>query len=176
VRPVHRDRVGFASPPSPSDMAEAVGLRSALLHCSSFRYFHSPCRVLCTFRSPYLCNIGCRADRGVLTETPRRIRLQVQAALHRRRQQNAGGPHRGQALARACTIQWELRPLFGSQSLSMLLHRRLGLRGEVRPVEVPALRASKPRSISTWETPTKGGRAASLGLPEPRLFQLRGPL
>lgn len=76
-------------------MAEAVGLRSALLHCSSFRYFHSPCRVLCTFRSPYLCNIGCRADRGVLTETPRRIRLQVQAALHRRRQQNAGGPLRG---------------------------------------------------------------------------------
>lgn len=79
-------------------MAEAVGLRSALLHCSSFRYFHSPCRVLCTFRSPYLCNIGCRADRGVLTETPRRIRLQVQAALHRRRQQNAGGPLRGRHL------------------------------------------------------------------------------
>jgi len=49
----------------PQDQAEAFlgalpagGLRPALLHCSSFRYFHSPCRVLCTFRSPYLCNIG----------------------------------------------------------------------------------------------------------------------
>lgn len=81
-------------PPLPPELPRtwrwAVGLRSALLHCSSFRYFHSPCRVLCTFRSPYLCNIGCRADRGVLLETPRRIRLHFQATLHRRRQQSAG--------------------------------------------------------------------------------------
>ena len=44
--------------PSPVGLCAADGLRSALLHCSSFRNFHSPCRVLCTFRSPYLCNIG----------------------------------------------------------------------------------------------------------------------
>lgn len=80
-------------------MALAVGLGSALLHCSSFRYFHSPCRVLCTFRSPYLCNIGCRADRGALIETPRRIRLHFQATLHWRRQQSAGTPA-GEATAK----------------------------------------------------------------------------
>jgi hypothetical protein len=48
----------------------ADGLRPALLRCSSFRYFHSPCRVLCTFRSPYLCNIGHQPCRGILSETP----------------------------------------------------------------------------------------------------------
>lgn len=68
----------------------AGGLTSALLRCSSFRYFHSPCRVLCTFRSPYLCNIGCRADRGVFFETPQRIRLQFRAVLHMRKQQCRG--------------------------------------------------------------------------------------
>jgi hypothetical protein len=76
--------------PQPKGHCAAGGLTFALLHCSSFRYFQSPCGVLCTFRSSYLCHIGCRADRGVLSETPRRIRLQVQAALHRRRQQSAG--------------------------------------------------------------------------------------
>lgn len=59
-------RVGVVQAHTPGQtFAVAVGLTSALLHCSSFRYFHSPCRVLCTFRSLYLCNIGCPADRGV---------------------------------------------------------------------------------------------------------------
>lgn len=49
---------GEKEPTTPQDIAVADGLRSALLHCNSFRYFHSPCGVLCTFRLPYLCNIG----------------------------------------------------------------------------------------------------------------------
>lgn len=59
-------------PPSRPRACEASGLRPALLHCSSFRYFHSPCRVLCTFRSRYLCNIGCQPGRGIFSETPQR--------------------------------------------------------------------------------------------------------
>lgn len=84
------------SPPffSPPRACQASGLRPALLHCSSFRYFHSPCRVLCTFRSRYLCNIGCQSCRGIFSETPQRASGCIfQATLHMRRQQARESTH-----------------------------------------------------------------------------------
>ena len=160
VRPVRRARRGVQPLPDPWDMAMAVGLISALLHCSSFRYFHSPCRVLCTFRSPYLCNIGCRADRGVLVETPQGIRLQFQATLHRRRQQSAGTPAgcgHGKSMLdpmRLSHSEWLEEP-FHALAPSLLLREKWP------PGGVPALRATKPRKIKRVEVVHEGRASPS---------------
>jgi hypothetical protein len=147
--------------PAPVGLCAADGLRSALLHCSSFRDFHSPCRVLCTFRSPYLCNIGCRADGGALSEIPQRLRLHVQAALHRRRQQITRSTPSKRTTVRACASQGGSHPLFGSKepfhALAPLLFPQKGKRA---PPRVLAIRASKPCIVSAWKASTKGERSA----------------
>jgi len=151
--------------PSPVGPCAADGLRSALLHCSSFRDFHSPCRVLCTFRSPYLYNIGCRADGGALSEIPQRLRLQVQAALHRRRQQIARSTPSKHTTVRASASPGGSHPPFGSKEPFHALAPPLFPRKEKRaPSRVLAIRASKPCIVSAWKTSTKGDGSTPVNL------------
>lgn len=143
------------------DLAAADGLRSALLHYSSFRNFHSPCRVLCTFRSPYLYNIGSRADGGALSEIPRSLRLQVQAALHRRRQQVAGNTPSKHTTVRASASPGGSHPPFGSTEPFHALAPPLFPREEKRASSrVLATRAPKPRIVSAWKPSTRRGGSA----------------
>jgi hypothetical protein len=115
----------------------------------------------CTFRSPYLCNIGCRADGGALSEIPQRLRLHVQAALHRRRQQITRSTPSKHTTVRACASQGGSHPLFGSKepfhALAPLLFPQKGKRA---PPRVLAIRASKPCIVSAWKASTKGERSA----------------
>jgi len=151
--------------PAPVGPCAADGLRSALLHCSSFRYFHSPCRVLCTFRSPYLCNIGSRADGGALSEIPQRLRLQVQAALHRRRQQVARNTPSKHTTVRASASPGGSHPPFGSaEPFHALAPPLFPQKGKRAPSWVLATRASKPCIVSAWKTSTKGGISAPVHL------------
>jgi hypothetical protein len=135
---------GYRFPPTPAQgQCAADGLTSALLHCSSFRYFHSPRRVLCTFRSPYLCNIGCRADRGgPLRDTPKGSGCRFKQPYTGGGSKAQGTPS-GATTGRANAIQWDRRPQSGSESPSMLLHRHSFPEGEEGPAGVPAPRAPK---------------------------------
>jgi len=142
--------------PSPGGLCAADGLRSALLHCSRFGNFHSPCRVLCTFRSPYLCNIGRRADGGALSEIPQRLRLQVQAALHRRRQQITRSTPSKHTTVRAIASPGGSHPPLGSKEPFHALAPPLFPRKEKRASSgVLVTRASKPCIVSAWKTSTK---------------------
>jgi len=121
---------------------------------------HSPCRVLGTFRLPYLCPIGFMVCRGVLSEIHLRDRATIQSSLTQEdaakdRYQPTGVTARGENFRPGFSPS--VRPSkkhFHASATSLLPQGREG-----NPAVSTVPRATKPLMISAWEVAHEGPKA-----------------